>query len=108
MTRLALADNRLRGLAGTRRSDRDATNSRHNGYRFGRLPAKPIRAGSRAARGAKRFFSAMLAIIAEARLRRLARELSLRGVSYESVRPDGDRFVANPDRSSSNSSSRSL
>jgi hypothetical protein len=43
----------------------------------------------------------MVRIIAEAKLRRLARELSIRGVRYPSVRPEGDRFVADQDRSSS-------
>ena len=47
----------------------------------------------RSARGARRFFSAMFRIIAEAKLRRLARELSIRGVRYPSVRLEGDRFV---------------
>lgn len=97
MTRLALADDRQSDLARNRQSDRATTNSPRNDYRFGRTPAK----SGRAARGARRFFSAMLRIIAEAKLRRLARELSLRGVRYESVRLDGDRFVADQDRSSS-------
>jgi hypothetical protein len=69
---------------------------------FGAMAAKPVRTSTgRSARAARRFFSAMVRIIAEAKLRRLARELSIRGVRYPSVRPEGDRFVADQDRSSS-------
>ena len=68
---------------------------------FGRTTPKPVRATTgRSARGARRFFSAMLRIIAEAKLRRLARELSIHGVRYPSVRLEGNRFVAD-DRLSS-------
>lgn len=91
MTGSALADDRLPELA------RKALPA---GYRFGRIRTRPVRAmtgGS--ARGARRFFSAILGIIAEAKLRRLARELSLRGVRYPSLRLEGDRFVADQDRS---------
>lgn len=71
-------------------------------YRFGRMAAKPVRAMTgRSARGARRFFSAILRIIAEAKLRRLARELSIRNVRYPSVRLEGDRFVADHNRSPS-------
>jgi hypothetical protein len=101
MTRLALADDRLSNLAHDRQSDRTSPISLQTDYRFGRTPAKPVRVGRRATRGARHFFSTMLRIIAEAKLRRLARELSLRGVRYESVRLDGDRFVADQDRSPS-------
>ena len=97
MTRLALVDDRLADLAHNRQSDRATINFPQNSYRFGRTPTK----SGRAARGMRRFFSAMLRIVAEAKLRRLARELSLRGVRYESVRLDGDRFVADQDGPSS-------
>ena len=101
MTRLALADDRLPDLAANCQSDRATTNPPQSHCRFGRNSVKRVRVGGRATRGARRFFSAMLRIIAEAKLRRLARELSLRGVRYELVRLEGDRFVADQDRSSS-------
>jgi hypothetical protein len=104
MTHPALADDRLPELARDRQSDRIWPNSQPGGYRFGRMTAKPVRATtgrSAAARGARRFFSSMLRIIAEAKLRRLARELNIRGVHYPSVRLEGDRFVADQDRSPS-------
>jgi hypothetical protein len=96
----ALADDRLPKLARSRRSDDTWPVALPVGYCFGRITARPTRATvGRSARGARRFFSAMLRIIAEAKLRRLARELSLRGVRYPSVRLEGDRFVADQDRS---------
>jgi hypothetical protein len=102
MTHPALADDRLPELARNRQSDRVWPNSLPGDYRFGRSAAKPARATTgRSARGVRRFFSAMLRIIAEAKLRRLARELSIRGVRYPSVRLEGDRFVADQDRSPS-------
>src|SRR5260221_584692 len=86
---------------GRRRKSLCSSNMPGN-YRFGRTAAKPVRAiARRSARGANRFFSAMLRIIAEAKLRRLARELSVRGVRYPSVRLEGDRFVADQNRSPS-------
>lgn len=91
MTNSALADGRLPELA---------RNSLPAGYRFGRTAIKPVRAVTgQSARGARRFFSSIFRIIAEAKLRRLARELSLRGVRYPSLRLEGDRFVADQDRS---------
>lgn len=102
MTRLALADDRLPDLARNRRSDSVPTDSRPNDYRFGRTPAKPARANTgRTIRRARRFVSAMLSMIAQAKLRRIARELRLRNVRYDSMRFDGDRFVVDRDRSSS-------
>ena len=102
MTHPAPADHRLPEPARHRQSDRAWPNSLPGNYRFGRTAAKPVRAiARRSARGAKRFFGAMLKIIAEAKLRRLARELSIRGVRYPSVRLEGDRFVADQDRSPS-------
>jgi hypothetical protein len=103
VTHPALAGDRIAELAGHRQSDRAWPNSLSSNYRFGRTAAKPVRAttGRSAARGARRFFGAMLRIIAEAKLRRLARELSIRGVRYPSVRLEGDRFVVDQDRSPS-------
>ena len=102
MTYPALADDRLPELAGHRQSDRARPDSLPGNYRFGRTAAKPARSTTgRSARGARSFFSAMLGIIAEAKLRRLARELTIRGVRYPSLRLEGDRFVADQDRSPS-------
>ena len=102
MTNPALASGRLPELARNRQSDRVWPNSLPGGYRFGRTAVKPVRAVTgRSARGARRFFSAVLRIIAEAKLRRLARELSIRGVRYPSLRLEGDRFVADQDHSPS-------
>lgn len=96
----ALADDRLPKLARSNRSDEARPNALPAGYRFGRIATRPVRAMTgRSARGARRFFGAILKIIAEAKLRRLARELSLRGVRYPSLRLEGDRFVADQDRS---------
>lgn len=101
MTHPVLADDRHFGMAHDRQSDRNRLNSLPGDYRFGRSAARPVRAtAGRSVRGARRFFSAMLRIIAEAKLRRLARELSLREVRYGSVRFENDRFVADQDRSS--------
>ena len=98
----ALADDRIPELARSHRSDDARPRALPAGYRFGRIAARPVRAMTgRSARGARRFFSAILRIIAEAKLRRLARELSLRSVRYPSVRLEGDRFVADKDRSAS-------
>ena len=95
MTHPVLADGRLPELARNFQPDHAWPNSLPGGYRFGRMAAKPIRVMTgRSARGARRFFNTMLGIIAEAKLRRLARELSLHGVRYQSVRLEGDRFVA--------------
>jgi hypothetical protein len=101
MTHLALADDRPPDLARERRNPVQP-NSLPNDYRFGRTPAKPARAKTgRTIRGARRLFSAMLRMIAEAKLRRIARELQLRNVRYESIGFDGDRFVIDHDRASS-------
>lgn len=102
MTYPALVDDRLPEPARDHRLGRAWPNSLPGNYRFGRTVAKPVRAiTGRSARGARRFFGAVLRIIAEAKLRRLARELSLRGVRYPSIRLEGDRFVADHDRSPS-------
>src|SRR4029077_8007913 len=91
MTHPALADARLPESAPHRQADPAWPNSLPSGYRFGRTAARPLRAtAGRSARGARRFFSAVLRIIAEAKLRRLARELSIRGVRYPSVGLEGD------------------
>jgi hypothetical protein len=104
MTHPVFADNRHFGMAHDRQSDRAWPNSLPGNYRFGRTAAKPVRAMTgRSARGARRFFTAILRIIAEAKLRRLARELSIRGVRYPSIRLEGDRFVVDQDRSPSKS-----
>lgn len=102
MTHSVLADDRLPELARNRQPDHARPKSLPGGYRFGRIVARPVRAMTgRSARGARRFFGAVFRIIAEAKLRRLARELSIRGVRYPSVRLEGDRFVADQDRSPS-------
>lgn len=95
MTYPAFADDRLPEPARHRQSDHDWPNFHPGNYRFARTAAKPVRAiTGRGARGARRFLSAVFRIIAEAKLRRLARELRIRGVRYPSVRLEGDRFVA--------------
>jgi len=95
MTHPVLADGRLPEMVSNRQPGNAWPNPFPGGYRFGRMAAKPVRVMTgRSARGARRFFNTMLGIIAEAKLRRLARELSLHGVRYQSVRQEGDRFVA--------------
>jgi hypothetical protein len=96
----ALADDRLPKLARSHRSDDAWPNPLPAGYRFGRIAARPVRAMiGRSVRGARRFFSAIFRIVAEAKLRRLARELSLRSVRYPSIRLEDGRFIADQDRS---------
>jgi hypothetical protein len=104
MTHPVFADNRHFGKDHDRQSDRAWSNSLACNYRFGRTAATPVRAmAGRSARGARRFFGAILRIIAEAKLRRLARELSIRGVRYPSIRLEGARFVVDQDCSPSKS-----
>jgi hypothetical protein len=66
-------------------------------YRFGRIPGKPLRAGSGAAFGrVNRFLKNMIEAIANAKLRRMARELELRGIRFD--RTNDARTARNPDR----------
>jgi hypothetical protein len=56
------------------------TRNRLGNYRFGRSSAKPARAYvNRAMRGAKAFFDAVHRMITAAKLRRIERELRIRG-----------------------------
>jgi hypothetical protein len=90
MTRLALTENRLPDASFDRH-----TNPGSTGYRFGRISGtRPRRHAGRVVRGARGFFSVMLELLAAAKMRRIERELSLRGLHRGSIRWDGDRFSA--------------
>jgi hypothetical protein len=96
MTRLVLTENRLPEVSFDRHSDPAKGNP--NGYRFGRISGWRARGYTgRAARGARGFFGAMLEMIAASKMRRIERELRVRGVRYDSVRFDGDRFTSDAD-----------
>jgi hypothetical protein len=74
------------------------TRNRLGNYRFarnsGRNSAKPARAYvSRAMRGAKVFFGAVLRVIGAAKLRRIERELRIRGPHHDWLRIDDDHFT---------------
>ena len=61
-------------------------------YRFGRAQGKRIRVHARIAlRHVNGYFKTMIAAIAKAKLRRMARELELRGIRCD--RPNNDRVV---------------
>jgi hypothetical protein len=54
------------------------------GYRFGRTQAKHVRVHARAAfRRAGGYFKSMIEAIADAKLRRMQRELELRGIHFD-------------------------
>ena len=94
MTHLVFTEDRIHEPAVARQLNRNPPND----YRFARGSAKRARRfAGRAARGARGLFSAMLEIITAAKIRRIDRELRIRGVRYDSVKLDGDRFVADHD-----------
>ena len=54
------------------------------GYRFGRTQGKRVRVHARTAlRRVNGYFKTMIEAIANAKLRRMARELELRGIRYD-------------------------
>ncbi|MEA2918994.1 MAG: hypothetical protein QOJ15_11075 [Bradyrhizobium sp.] len=60
------------------------------GYRFGRTQGKRIRVHARIAlRHVNGYFKTLIAAIAKAKLRRMARELELRGIRYDRPNNDG-------------------
>jgi hypothetical protein len=93
MTHLVFTEDRIHEPAVARQLNRNLP----NGYRFGSSGKRMRRFAGRAARGARGFFSTMLEIITAAKIRRIERELRMRGVRYDSVKLDGDRFVADHD-----------
>jgi hypothetical protein len=99
MTRLALTENRLPDLPFDGHSD--STTQSPNGYRFGRISGMRARSyAGRAVSGLRALVGAMLKILAAAKIRRIERELRIRGIRYDSVRFDGNRFTADADESS--------
>lgn len=55
-----------------------------DGYRFGRTPAKRFRIGARSALGRVHgYFKSMIEAIANSKLRRMQRELELRGIRFD-------------------------
>ena len=96
MTRLATTGNRLPDPTLDLHSNR--ANASPHSYRFGRIPGKGARSyAGRAVRSAGGFFGAMLEILAAAKMRRIERELRVRGVHRGSVRLDSDHFTASAD-----------
>jgi hypothetical protein len=70
------------------------TRNRLSNYRFGRNSEKPARVYvNRTMRGAKAFFGAVLRVMAAARLRRVERELRIRGRHHDWLRIDDDHFT---------------
>jgi hypothetical protein len=68
-----------------------------DGYRFGRFHGKPVRANAGAAFGrVNSFLKNMIEAIASAKLRRMERELELRGIRFE--RTNDARTARNSDR----------
>jgi hypothetical protein len=68
-----------------------------DGYRFGRIHGKPLRAGAGAAFGRlSHFLKSMIEAIASAKLRRMERELELRGIRFK--RGSVARATRNSDR----------
>jgi hypothetical protein len=99
MTRLALTENRLPDPTLGAHSNR--ANASPHSYRFGRISGKQARSyAGRAVRSARGFFGAMLEIFVAAKMRRIERELRVRGVHRGSVRLDGDRFSVDADQTS--------
>ena len=66
-------------------------------YRFGRTQGKRIRVHSRIAlRHVNGYFKTMIAAIAKSKLRRMARELELRGIRYDRSNNDGTARKSQP------------
>jgi hypothetical protein len=89
---LIFSRNRLSDPTFDRSSNR--SKFRPGTYRFGRISANPARAcADRAMHGARAWFDAALKIIAVARLRRVERELRIRGLHHDWLRIDDDHFT---------------
>jgi hypothetical protein len=87
MIRLTLTKDRSFGL--DRPSDR--VNVRPGNYRFARASVRGY--FRRGFDGAKALFGALLRIIAAAKLRRIERELRIRGPHHDWLRIDDDHFT---------------
>jgi hypothetical protein len=70
-------DDKYRGL-----SDGDENRSSLSGYRFGRSRGKHAR-GRAALNRINRYLKAMIEAVANSKLRRMERELELRGIRYD-------------------------
>ena len=69
------------------------------GYRFGRMPGKRVRIRVRSAlRRVNGYLKNMIEAIANAKLRRMERELELRGIRFD--RADDNMVTRNPGRTS--------
>ena len=67
------------------------------GYRFGRIRGKRVRARARSAlRRVNGYLKNMIEAIANAKLRRMERELELRGIRFDRI--NNDWVTRNPDR----------
>jgi hypothetical protein len=79
---------------------RSYLNTRRNepgDYRFGRTQGKRIRVQARIAlRHVNGYFKTMIAAIAKSKLRRMARELELRGIRYDRSNNDGTARKSQP------------
>ena len=68
-------------------------------YRFGRTPGKRARVHARSAlRRVNGYLKSMIEVIANSKLRRMERELELRGIRFD--RPNNNWVARNPGRTS--------
>ena len=97
MAHFLTSDDKYRDLIydGDDRSYLAARNHSAGDYRFGRPPGKQVRGHARRAlRRVNSYLKTMIEAIADAKLRRMARELELRGVSLN--RPDDSQVGVGP------------
>lgn len=93
MIRLTFTRDRLFDLTLDRASE-DDSKARTGAYRFGSAARPPVRHYvHRFASRAKALFDAMMQIIAVAKLRRIERELRIRGPRHDWLRIDDDHFT---------------
>jgi hypothetical protein len=84
MTHYLISDDKYRGL-----SRGDDRRPYFGGYRFGRIHGMHLR-GRTASSRVNSYLKAMIEAIANSKLRRMERELELRGIRYH--RPDDSRM----------------
>jgi hypothetical protein len=93
MIRLTFTKDRLFDLTLDRASE-GRSSARAGAYRFGSTAKPPVRHHARRfVSRAKALFGAMMQIIAAAKLRRIERELRIRGPHHDWLRIDDDHFT---------------
>ena len=85
MNHFLTSDDRYRGLIydDDGRSHLVGPSHRSGGYRFGRTPGKRVRRAGAALRRVNGYLKNMIEAIANAKLRRMERELELRGIHFD-------------------------